>query len=56
MAEGVPAGIIEADVNITGNQTQIAMAYLQDEVTVYLVDSIAFLEGTQLNIQNSFGQ
>ncbi|XP_032435906.1 vacuolar protein sorting-associated protein 52 homolog [Xiphophorus hellerii] len=31
MAEGVPAGIIEADVNITGNQTQIAMAYLQDE-------------------------
>ncbi|XP_027891019.1 vacuolar protein sorting-associated protein 52 homolog [Xiphophorus couchianus] len=33
MAEGVPAGIIEADVNITGNQTQIAMAYLQDEKT-----------------------
>ncbi|XP_043995284.1 vacuolar protein sorting-associated protein 52 homolog isoform X1 [Gambusia affinis] len=33
MAEAVPAGLIEADVNITGNQTQIAMAYLQDEKT-----------------------
>lgn len=49
MAEGV-AGSTEAgsNVNTTGNPTEIAMAYLQDEVTVHYFGCLAFCEGKTL--------
>jgi len=35
MAEVAAAGGAGPDVNTTGNPTEMAMAYLQDEVTFY---------------------